>query len=62
MVLIGGNHRIGVEKRVDLSQRSNWDEISIWTRENLEKLFWVISIHDKLSSGDTQTLDDTAPF
>ena len=51
--LIGGNHRIGVEKRVDLSQRSNWDEISIWTRENLEKLFWVISIHDKLSSGDT---------
>ena len=52
--LIGGNRRIGIEKRVDLSQRSNWHEISVWARENLEKLFWVISIHDKLSSGDTR--------
>ena len=58
--LIGGNHRIGVEKRVDLSQRSNWHTISVWARENLEKLFWVISLHDKLPSGDTQTLD--TPF
>ena len=54
------NRRIGVEKHVDLSQRSNWHTISVWARENLEKLFWVISIHDKLSSGDTQTLD--TPF
>ena len=61
-VLARDNHRIGVEKHIDLSQRSNWDTISVWARENLEKLFWVISIHDKLSSGDTQTLDDTPPF
>ena len=47
--LIGGNHRIGLEKGVDLSQRENWHTISVWARENLEKLFWVISIHDKLS-------------
>ena len=54
------NRRIGVEKRIDLSQRSNWHTISVWARENLEKLFWVISLHDKLPSGDTQTLD--TPF
>ena len=58
--LIGDNHRIGVQKDINLSQRENWHEISIWARGNLEKLFWVISIHDKLSSDDTQTLD--TPF
>ena len=59
--LIGGNRRIGIEKRADLSQRENWHEISVWARENLEKLFWVISIHDKLSSVDIRALDDV-PF
>lgn len=61
-LLRNGYYRIGLEKDVDLTQRENWHTISVWARENLEKLFWVISIHDKLSSGDTQTLDDTLPF
>ncbi len=61
-LLRNGYYRIGLEKDVDLTQRENWQTVSVWTRENLEKLFWVISIHDKLSSGDTQTLDDTLPF
>ena len=45
---------IGVEKRVDLSQRENWGEISVWVRENLEKLLYVIRIHDAIqeSEGD----------
>lgn len=60
--LLSNNHRIGVEKRVDLSQRSNWQATSVWARENLEKLFWVISIHDRFSSGDTQTREDDIPF
>ena len=50
--LIKGNHRIGVEKYVDLSQRSNWQATSVWARENLEKLFWVISIHDAIQQSN----------
>ena len=47
-----GSQGIGVEKRVDLSQRENWDEISVWVRENLEKLLYVIRIHDAIQKGD----------
>ena len=36
---------IVIEKPVDLSQQENWDEISAWVRENLEKLLYVIRIH-----------------
>ena len=48
----GGHQGIGVEKRVDLSQRENWDEISIWVRENLEKLLCVIRIHDAIQESE----------
>ena len=48
---------IGVEKRVDLSQRENWGEISVWVRENLEKLLYVIRIHDAI-----QESEDNPPF
>lgn len=53
----GGSQGIGVEKHVDLSQRENWDEISVWVRENLEKLFYVIRIHDAI-----QVSEDDLPF
>lgn len=46
------NHRIGVGKHVDLSQRENWHTVSVWARENLEKLFWVISIHDAIQQSE----------
>ena len=48
---------IGVERSVDLSQRENWDEISVWVRENLEKLLFVIRIHDAI-----QESEDDMPF
>ena len=53
-----GRHQgIGVEKHVDLSQRENWEEISVWVRENLEKLRYVIRIHDAI-----QESEDDIPF
>lgn len=48
----GGHQGIGVEKRVDLSQRENWDEIFVWVRENLEKLRYVIRIHDAIQESE----------
>ena len=53
----GGHQGIGVEKHVDLSQREKWDEISVWVRENLEKLLYVIRIHDAI-----QESEDDIPF
>ena len=48
----GGHQGIGVEKHVDLSQRENWDEVSVWVRENLEKLLYVIRIHDAIQESE----------
>ena len=63
----GNLQGIGVEKRVDLTQRENWHEVSVWVRENLEKLFYVIRIHDAIQESDTQEPDtqvseDDIPF
>ena len=43
---------VGVEKRLDLTQRENWHEISVWVRENLEKLLYVIRVHDAIQESD----------
>ena len=53
---------IGVEKRVDLSQRENWNEISVWVRENLEKLLYMIRLHDVIQESNTQESEDDIPF
>ena len=58
---------IGVEKHVDLTQRENWHEISVWVRENLERLLYVIRIHDAIQESDTQEsrtqeFEDDIPF
>ena len=53
----GGIQGIGIEKKADLLQRENWDEISVWVRENLEKLLYVIRIHDAI-----QESEDDIPF
>ena len=58
----GNFQGIGVEKRVDLTQRENWHEVSVWVRENLEKLFYTIRIHDAIQELDTQESEDDIPF
>ena len=61
-VLARDNHRIGLEKHVDLTQRENWQTTSIWARENLEKLFWIISIHDTIQKSNSQVPDNDRHF
>ena len=58
----GNRQGIGVEKRVDLTQRGNWQATSVWVRENLEKLLYVIRIHDAIQESDTQVSEDDIPF
>ena len=58
----GGIQGIGIEKRVDLTQRENWQATSVWVRENLEKLLYVIRIHDAIQESDTQESEDNIPF
>ena len=60
--LLRGYYRIGLEKHVDLTQRENWHGISVWARENLEKLFWVIRVHDTIQEIDSQASEDDIPF
>ena len=50
---------IGVQKRVDLTQRENWNEIFVWVRANLEKLRYVIRIHDAIQELDMQEKEPT---
>ena len=54
--------RIGIQKHIDLTQRENWDEISVWVRENLEKLLYVIRIHDAVQESAVQKIEDDIPF
>jgi hypothetical protein len=58
----GNRQGIGVEKRVDLTQRGNWQTTSVWVRENLEKLLYVIPIHDNIQESGTQKSEDDIPF
>ena len=62
-----GVQGIGIEKHIDLTQRNNWYEVSVWGRENLEKLFYVIHIHDAIQESNTQESntqesEDDIPF
>lgn len=45
-----------VKQNVDLTQAANWDTEFRWLRENLEKLYWVLRVHDTLGwSGAAST-------
>lgn len=45
----GATYRIGLEKRgVDLTSTSSMDIEFRWIRENLEKLYWMIKIHENI--------------
>ena len=44
----GGIHQLRVQKRdVDLTQTANWETEFRWLRESLEKLYWVLRVHDQ---------------
>ena len=44
---IGPNSQLRVIKAgIDLTQRANWDTAFRWLRENLEKLYWVLRVHE----------------
>lgn len=40
-----------VKKGIDLTQRANWDTGFRWLRETLEKLYYVLRVHDILEWG-----------
>ena len=64
---IGRTHRMSIEKfHIDLSQSENWNAEFRWLRENLEKLYWVLRVHDTLGWGPTTSTEnlseDDIPF
>ena len=63
---IGRTHRLSVEKfHVDLSQQENWDAEFRWLRESLEKLYWVLRVHDTLgwdNASSTKNFSEGIPF
>lgn len=42
-----------MKQNVDLTQAANWDTEFRWLRENLEKLYWVLRVHDTLGWDNT---------
>ena len=57
---VGGTHRLSMEKfHVDLSLRENWDTEFQWLRENLERLFWVLRLHDTIQITEVPSLIQT---
>ena len=64
---IGRTHRVSMEKfHIDLSQPENWKGEFRWLRENLEKLYWVLRVHDTLGWNNTSftenASEDDIPF
>ena len=60
------SHLRVVKEGVDLTQIANWDTEFRWLCENLEKLYWVLRVHDTLG-WDTATStknpsEDDLPF
>ncbi|MCY3742878.1 MAG: hypothetical protein OXH00_17835 [Candidatus Poribacteria bacterium] len=63
---IGGTHRMSMEKfHIDLSQSENWNAEFRWLRENLEKLYWVLRVHDTLgwdTASSAENFSEDIPF
>ncbi len=63
---IGRTHRMSMEKfHIDLSQSENWNAEFRWLRENLEKLYWVLRVHDTLgwdTAASTEDFSGNIPF
>ena len=47
-----------VKRDVDLTQTANWDTEFRWLRENLEKLYWVLRVHDTLGWDTTASTEN----
>lgn len=44
----GGIHQLRMQKAgIDLTQTDKWETEFRWLRENLEKLYWVLRVHDQ---------------
>ena len=59
--------QLRVEKEnIDLTQTANWETEFRWLRENLEKLYWVLHVHDTLgwdtTSSTENSSEDDIPF
>ena len=49
----GGTRQLRVVKKsIDMTQPAERDAAFRWLRENLEKLYWVLHVHDTLGWGD----------
>ena len=46
-----------VKQNVDLTQTVNWDTAFRWLRENLEKLYWVLRVHENLGWDTVSSAD-----
>ena len=46
-----------VKQNVDLTQTANWETEFRWLRENLEKLYWVLRVHDTLGWDTVSSAD-----
>ena len=59
--MAGGNVRqlYVVKRGVDLTQTADRDAAFRWLRENLEKLYWVLHVHDTL--GWDALVEDRSP-
>ena len=54
--------QLRVEKEnMDLTQTANWDTEFRWLRENLEKLYWVLRVHDTLGWDDPSLGSQSSP-
>ena len=59
--------QLRVEKdNIDLTQTANWETEFRWLRENLEKLYWVLHVHDTLGwdtpSSTENSSENEIPF
>lgn len=53
--------QLRVEKEdIDLTQTANWNAEFRWLRENLEKLYWVLRIHDTLGWDNTSSTENSS--
>ena len=62
----GGIFQLRVEKEdIDLTQTANWKTEFRWLRVNLEKLSWVLRVHDALgwdTAASTENFSEDIPF
>lgn len=57
----GGIFQLRVEKEdIDLTQTVNWDIEFRWLRENLEKWYWILRVHDTLGWDTVRSTENSS--